>query len=661
MRILLIAFLCAAAAHAQVPPPTRQVPPKGVTIPEADQQELEAGAMALRKEIDAVAQDPRAKPEIRALLPDVEIFWKAIDWPVRYGEFFDVKQVATAKNLLKEGLARALALREGKAPWTTVTGPVVRGYRSKIDGSAQPYGLLVPASWKPGDARPRTFHVWNHGRGDTLSELAFIGGAMKKVGEFNPDDAFVLAPYGRYCNATKFAGETDVFEAMDHVRANFPIDPNRIVMAGFSMGGASIWHLATHHAGLFVAASPGAGFAETPVYAKVFDPKKEPPPWWEQVLWRLYNATDYAANLANTHLIAYSGEVDPQKQSADVMREAMEREGLKLEELVGPKVGHKYEPETKKELAKRLDSVAAKGREEFPAKVRLVTYTLRYPVQKWVRVHELERHWERAEVNAEIVDEGTIRATTKNVAALQFEMSGTVPLDSTRPPRVVLDGQELVGSPVGKSSWSTRLHKQNGKWQVASTNAAPTARKRPGLQGPIDDAFTDSFVFVRPTGKPLNPTVGAWVQSEWERAVPQWRTVFRGDVRTVDDTAVTPELIASANLILWGDPSSNAVLAKVLPDLPLEWNAQRVAVGTASYSAVSHVPILIYPNPLNPARYVVLNSSFTFRQGSNTTNALQTPNLPDWALVDLRTPPSAKWPGLVVDAGFFDEGWNVPK
>jgi hypothetical protein len=73
------------------------------------------------------------------------------------------------------------------------------------------------------------------------------------------------------------------------------------------------------------------------------------------------------------------------------------------------------------------------------------------------------------------------------------------------------------------------------------------------------------------------------------------------------------------------------------------------------------VPILIFPNPLNPQRYVVVNSSFTYRQGANTTNALQTPDLPDWAIIDLTTPPSAKWPGLVVDAGFFDENWHFPK
>jgi hypothetical protein len=38
---------------------------------------------------------------------------------------------------------------------------------------------------------------------------------------------------------------------------------------------------------------------------------------------------------------------------------------------------------------------------------------------------------------------------------------------------------------------------------------------------------------------------------------------------------------------------------------------------------------------------------------------LQTPKLPDWAIVDITVPPSAQWPGQVNAAGFFDEGWGV--
>ena len=180
----------------------------------------------------------------------------------------------------------------------------------------------------------------------------------------------------------------------------------------------------------------------------------------------------------------------------------------------------------------------------------------------------------------------------------------------------------------------------------------------------------DSFLFVRPTGKPLNDKIGAWTKSEMERAIVEWRRVFRGDARVKDDTALTADDIANANLILWGDPSSNralkailekSALAKTVPQFPLSWTADSVVLGPTKYPAATHAPILISPNPLNPKRYLVLNSGFTFREGSTTTNALQTPKLPDWAIIDLRTPPSAKWPGLVTDAGFFDEAWQWPK
>ena len=104
-----------------------------------------------------------------------------------------------------------------------------------------------------------------------------------------------------------------------------------------------------------------------------------------------------------------------------------------------------------------------------------------------------------------------------------------------------------------------------------------------------------------------------------------------------------------------------SALAKTVPQFPLSWTADSVMLGPTKYPAATTAPILVFPNPLNPKRYLVLNSGFTFREGSTTTNALQTPKLPDWAIIDLRTPPSAHWPGLVVDAGFFDESWQWPK
>ena len=100
----------------------KQFPPKGVEIPEKDRAELTVGAAELGKEI-ASLKSATLKPELSALIPDVEVFHKAVDWALRYDEFYNVKEVATARTLLAEGKARAAALREGKAPWTTQTGP----------------------------------------------------------------------------------------------------------------------------------------------------------------------------------------------------------------------------------------------------------------------------------------------------------------------------------------------------------------------------------------------------------------------------------------------------------------------------------------------------------------------------------------------------------
>jgi hypothetical protein len=341
------------------------------------------------------------------------------------------------------------------------------------------------------------------------------------------------------------------------------------------------------------------------------------------------------------------------------MREAMAAEGLTLEHLVGPKTGHKYEPETKKQLDTRLAELAANGRELLPKKVRFTTYTLRYPRMEWVTLTGLEQHWERARLEAEITTSSQITIQTRNITRFEIQFPPEAPCPFDKTPTIQLDGQSLEGPWPPKNGWHAKFEKSGGKWSLTETIGSNGLRKIHGLTGPIDDAFTDAFVFVRPTGKPMHPAVGKWVDSEMQRAFPQWRTVFRGEAPVRDDQAVTDADIASKNLVLWGDPSSNSLLRRILPMLPLEWNQTSVKMGRTELSSEHHVPILIYPNPLNPAKYVVINSSFTFREGSSVTNSQQTPKLPDWALVDLRTPPSKEAPGLVYDAGFFDEHWKL--
>ena len=662
-------FLLAAVltASAQQAPKINRIPPPGVEVPAADRTELEAGLKQLAAEIAKL----KANPKFAAELPNVEIFHKSADWALRYNEIFDAKQIPIAKEHVQQGLARAAALAKGEIPWDTASGLVVRGYRSKIDGSVQPYGLLVPEGMKAGAKVP--LHFWCHGRGEKLSELAFIDGSQKNKGEFTPEGAIVCFLYGRYCNANKFAGEVDLFEALDDVKKHYSIDEQRLVIRGFSMGGAAAWQFATHHSGMWAAAAPGAGFSETAEFFRSFAEGKEAPPWWEQVLWRWYDSTTMAANLSNTSTVAYSGEIDGQKQAADIMVKYAAQEGITFPHIIGPQTPHKYHKDSIPEINKLVDAAVEEGNPIIPEKIHFTTYTLIYPQAELFKIQGMEREWERADISGEQTESG-VRITTKNVSAFDYYIPSVMGHNSAKQV-VEIDGQKIqitMPKAVSIEASSKALAPENGYLVLAITREAGnwTSKfdksnrlpingvKNPTVCGPIDHAFMSRFVFVRPTGKPLNDTVGAWAKAEMEHAIVQWRQVFRGEVQVVDDTAVTDALAKDANLVAWGDISSNKYLAKLVAKLPLRWDATTLTLGTQKVDAAHHAPILIYPNPLNPARYIVLNSGFTFREAAATNNSDQTPKLPDWAVVDLRTPPGPKWPGQIVDAGFFDENWK---
>jgi pimeloyl-ACP methyl ester carboxylesterase len=620
----------------------KTVPPAGIAISQEDRAALEAGLRSLNSKIESIHSP---------LLPDVLIYREAVRYALQYNEFFKADEVAKAKQLLRAGDDRADALARGEAPWTTATGLVPRGYVSKIDRSIQPYGLYIPPGYSAASPHRWRLDAWFHGRSETLNEINFLTDRSKNPGEFTQPDAIVLYLYGRYCNASKFAGEVDFFEALDSVKKQYRIDENRILVRGFSMGGATTWHIAVHHAGLWAAAAPGAGFTDLKRYQKISDAEYDALPAWYTSLWHLYDAVDYAPNLYNTAVVAYSGEIDPQQMAANIMAEAMAREGLTLTHIIGPNTAHKYHPASKPIINAKLDAIAARGRDPYPRSIRFTTFTLAYNRMKWLQVDALRRHWERARVDAGIIGDRTIRANTSNVDALTIELGPGQPLlDPASKITIEIDGSRVEApGPQTDRSFAAHLQNRNGTWTLVN-HAEAGLHKRHGLQGPIDDAFMDSFIFVKPTGAAANPAVAAWVEAEMKRAIEQWRSQFRGEAQVRSDTGITDADIAGSNLVLWGDAASNRLIARI---------ADRLPAGIMRKFSGTQVPLLIYPNPLNPNRYVVLNSGFTFREADYHTNSRQVPRLPDWAIVDVATPPDSRQPGKIVEAGFFDEQWRL--
>ena len=464
LHLVLISFPSAYADGPgdNLPDKVRKIPPSPKDVlSDKDKQELQMGLDLLGKEIDSLKATLKDKPDLLSLLPDVQIYFNAIYYGLKYDEIFVKNEVNIAKKLLQTGMARASRSRRANIPGPRQRAQFVRGYISKIDGSVQPYGLIVPKNYQPGKPDKHRFDIWCHGRGETLSEINFIQGRTGNMGDFAPEGAFVLHPYGRYCNANKFAGEVDVLEGIADVKKHYPIDDDRLVIRGFSMGGAACWQFAVHYPGKWCAASPGAGFSETRDFLKVFQGEDvSNAPDYEKKLWHLYDCTDYALNIFNLPTVAYSGEKDNQKQAADMMAKAMKAEGMELTHIIGPGAGHGWEKNAKMEVARRIDAFAEKGRPALPEKVKFTTYTLRYNKCYWITIDAMQEHWAKAQVEGEIIDKKKVKLTTLGVTGLTLHFPpASLELDKLS---ITIDDQDIA-LPARNKDGSLTIHAK--EWQ----------------------------------------------------------------------------------------------------------------------------------------------------------------------------------------------------
>ena len=353
----------------------------------------------------------------------------------------------------------------------------MRGFTSRIDGSAQPYGLTIPASYD--GKRAMRLDVWLHGTQQQMNEVRFLQqqAGPHETSQILAADYIQLEPFARMNHSYKFYAETDVYEAIAAVRKHYNIDPERIVLRGHSMGGhQGSARLAIQNPTFFAAFESSAGYSETKEYAGNRLPKEGLTPYQEAAL-HYVDAEDYALNGFNVPFVSYGGEKDAQLRASVRFREAVEREGFRLTKespykwtttdlralfLIGPDTGHAWHKESKAEseafLRKAIEETAGKA----PNHVRFVTYTMRYNNAHWMTIEGLEESYKRADVDAKRTDDmKQYTVTTKNVSRVKFDVPAAA---------FTIDGQTI------KAGASPTFEKTNGKWAVARVSPRDFAR-----------------------------------------------------------------------------------------------------------------------------------------------------------------------------------------
>ncbi|MES1258642.1 MAG: hypothetical protein ABUS51_09430 [Acidobacteriota bacterium] len=680
-RFLALTLVLLPLIAQQPPSATSPAPPagraggrggRGAPPVQAKPEEL-AQIKAKTEQIDGIVRELKAKHADAALVGDVEVYAKAGHFLLEFPELFGTQPaIDHSMTVLDGGIARAKELQGGQSPWTTGKSRLY-AYYSEMDGSVQPYHVSLPADYDPG--KPTRLYVWLHGRQNNTTESEFIysfdhprppGNApVADQGQIQVD------LFGRINSAGwHWAGEADVFEAIAAVKKRFKIDDKRVMLRGFSMGGEGGWHIALHYPDRFAAAEIGAGTWSR----RGQMPGLQPFQYATLKIWE--NMEEWALNAFNLPLAGHDGDADTQisslpgpppgapsrgqLESSLRTRAQLEKEGFAAEGepdflrlkgtpdifLISQNTGHGTSPLVRQRLDAFLKEWGDKG-QTSPEHIRFVTYTTRYNHDYWVSVDGMDKLYERADIDATRGDGGqSYDIKTHNITRLALR-------ETEKAKSIKIDGQDLKVKPGAEIT----LQKTGAAWKVDKNGPLAGLHKTHALQGPIDDAFLDPFLLVRPTGTAWNEAVNQQALRTLARFDRLWAKYFRAHPFVKDDKDVTEADMAKYHVVLFGDPGSNKWIAKMNGKLPMKWTKETVTLGGQSYPAKENFPALVYPNPLQPSKYVVLNTGLTIveREYNGDYGMAQ---MGDYAIEKVKEGSEV---ADVAVSGLFDERWQVRK
>src|SRR5581483_3946423 len=162
LRLAMLALALSTASMAQTP---AEFPPMGNDLTDAERASVQSAITALGERVAGLKrQYPGGAQHDR--IADVEVYLEAVRRPLKYGERLYAPKGTTpaeyAIQTLKTGAERAELLAAGRTPWMSESG--VRGFYSKLDGSAQPYILTMPDRFDPAARREYRLDIFLHGR-----------------------------------------------------------------------------------------------------------------------------------------------------------------------------------------------------------------------------------------------------------------------------------------------------------------------------------------------------------------------------------------------------------------------------------------------------------------------------------------------------------------
>ena len=515
-------------------------------------------------------------------------------------------------------------------------------YIAENDASVQPYYVYVPPGYS--DRKSYPLITFLHGYVPSTTVLDPWVLCEAECGPAGELGAMVLIPYGRRNTDFEGVGEVDVMASIRETQSLFSVDDQRLYLMGVSMGARGVWHIAAHHPGKFAAIAPIAGHTDMPRWWG-WDRAKMPV--WKQWLNARDNPIDLAENLRNLPIYLQHGGADaliPTEQSRIMVARLKELNiPVKYEEYEGQSHYIYWDAET---YNKAFRFLVKQRLNPSPTEVTFKAYTLDWAQSYWISAESFKVWGKPGYADARAAaDRSSIAIAMDNLGNLAFNLQ-QAPVNKQGDITIFMGGERRTAH-TGVAGWSWNMLKSTAITQCWCS-------KRAGSCGPLDQAFNGPFVVVPGTAGTAEQT--AALRAEAEEWIDRWDAFCDGRPPLVTDAELTKEQTDSHNLILFGTPQTNSLLAKAASALPIKIADHKYTVGKRVYEGPTLGLALVYPNPLAPKRLLVVFAGETW--GSKLGLNHKFDEVPDYIVYDTTT---QEYDGTDqhLCAGLFNMEWQL--
>lgn len=517
-------------------------------------------------------------------------------------------------------------------------------YRSRVDGSAQPYRLYLPRRL----ATRFPVLICLHGYGGRMSQPSEVAQRWADALGW-----LLLSPDGRGNQHWDGLGEDDVFDALGDLGRRLWLDPERIYLFGGSMGGHGALRLALRYPHRFAGVYAVAGWISAAQFYRRWyaAPGEWSPP--EPIRHLVDAAAPWTWRRHARWIdgcLAY-GDADPINDPADAEwlvawlaeRGLLGRRRWRAHRVPGG--GHGAGMSWP-----RVFQFLWPKRRRWPRE--LVSPMLRCADSGWCVAQRLEDPHRPARLRFDWRP-GAATVECANVAELTLRPAAGPP--ALRRGRVTIQ--------VAGEGRTEQVVIPAGEEVTLSLSAAPGPyRKRRGTSGPIGELFRERFeVIAPPAGPDLEAAErfcadwNAWFVCRWSEGEPPagrpwWRYpyawppgahVAREQPSILPRTAETAD--ETAHLVLFGRPQDNPLVHRFAAwpgPLPFRPHDDGITIGDRSYSGERIGWLALHPAPWRPDRLVLLCSGY-LHSGIDPSTGL------GWLGKDLESLPW-QYPDLVI-------------